>query len=245
MHKKAYLKRLTACFSWLLAMTIFAEPLVAIAQAYKPPKRGTPGRREGAGTRGSCLHGPKLLMPLTPLDNFGATVSNSPTFFWYVPATAAKTAEFALLDANDQMLYKTTIKLTGQPGIVGFNLPTTIATSVLGIGKDYYWQFSVVCDPEQPSVNPFVEGVVQRLQPEAALISQLNGASLNDRPQIYAAAGIWQDAIATAVEQRCTSPQDLNLKLNWTRLLQSVKLEEFAQEPLTQACLSQTTQQQP
>lgn len=243
---KGYLKRLTACLSWLLVLAVCAEPLVAIAQEYKPPKRGTPGRREGAGTRGGgCLRGSKLLMPLTPSDSFSATVSNSPTFFWYVPITVAQTAEFALLDNNDQPLYKTTIALPNQPGIVGFSLPTAIAASVLEVGKDYRWQFSLVCNPNQPSMNPFVEGVVQRVQPESALISQLDNANLYDRPAIYAAAGIWQDAIAAAAEQRCIQPQNLSLMLSWSRLLRSVKLEEFAQEPLTQACLSMTTQPQP
>lgn len=241
---KSYLKRLTACLSWLLVLAVCAEPLVAIAQEYKPPKRGTPGRREGAGTRGGgCLRGSKLLMPLTPLDSFSATVA-SPTFFWYVPNTVAQTAEFALLDNNDQPLYKTTIALPSQAGIVGFSLPA-VAASVLEVGKDYRWQFSIVCNPNQPSVNPFVEGVVQRVQPEATLISQLDSANLRDRPAIYAAAGIWQDAIAAAAEQRCIQPQNLSLLLSWARLLRSVKLEEFAQEPLTQACLSMVTQPQP
>lgn len=221
-----------ACLSSVLSVAVCSTPLLAIAQEYRPPQRGTPGRREGAGTRGTCLRGSKLLMPLTPIDNFSATVSSSPTFFWYVPRTAAQTAEFALLDSNDQTLYKTIIKLPNTPGIVSLNLPTNVTSSVLTIGKDFHWQLSLLCDPSQPSVNPFVEGVVQRMKPSAALVSQLKKATVHDRPAVYATAGIWQDAIATLAQQRCANPQDPRLAASWSRVLQSVQLEDFAKEPL-------------
>ena len=234
------LQLLTACLTGVLSVAVCSAPLLAIAQDYHPPQRGTPGRREGAGTRGTCLRGPKLLMPLTPTDSFSATVSNSPTFFWYVPKTVAQSAEFALLDDNDQTLYKTTFNLPSTAGIVSFNLPAKVTSSVLTVGKDYHWQLSILCDPNQPSINPFVEGVVQRMKPPATLVSQLKKASVRDRPTVYATAGIWQDAIAALVQQRCANPQDPRLVANWTRLLQSVQLGDFAQEPLTQSCPTTT-----
>ena len=237
MLQKADPRRLlTVCLSGLLSMAVCGVPLLAIAQEYHPPKRGVPGRREGAGTRGTCLRGPKLLMPLTPGDSFSATLSNSPTFFWYVPKTAAQTAEFALLDENDRTLYKTTLSLPGEASVVSFSLPTSIASSVLTVEKDYYWQFSILCDPNQPSINPFVEGVVQRVKPTATLTSHLKNASPRDRATIYATNGIWQDAIATLAQERCAHPQDQNLMTSWTQLLQSVKLEDFAKESITASC---------
>ena len=241
LQKAAYRKLLTVCLSGALSVAVCGVPLLAIAQEYHPPKRGIPGRREGAGTRGTCLRGPKLLMPLTPSDSFSATVSNSPTFFWYVPKTAAQTAEFALLDENDRTLYKATLNLPGEASVVSFSLPTSIAASVLTVGKDYYWQFSILCDPNQPSINPFVEGVVQRVKPLAALTSQLKKASPRDRATLYATNGLWQDAIATLAQERCTHPQDQTLVTSWIQLLQSVKLEDFAKESLTASCPAKPT----
>ena len=235
-------KWLTACLAGALSVAVCGAPLLAIAQEYHPPQRGTPGRREGAGTRGTCLRGPKLLMPLTPTDSFSATVSSSPTFFWYVPTTAAQTAEFTLLDENDRTLYKTTLNLPATAGVISFSLPTSVAASVLTVGKDYYWQLSILCDPSQPSINPFVEGVVQRVKPTAALTSQLKKAGARDRPNIYATNGLWQDAIATLAHDRCSNPQDQNLTISWTQLLQSVKLEDYAKEPLTMSCLTKPAQ---
>lgn len=235
-QKNRYCKLLTIGLSALLGFAVCSAPLLAIAQEYHPPKRGIPGRREGAGTRGTCLRGPKLLMPLAPSDSFSATVSNSPTFFWYVPKTAAQTAEFALLDENDRTLYKTTVALSSTPGVISITVPASVTASVLTVGTDFYWQLSILCDPSQPSINPFVEGVVQRIKPPAALASQLKKASLHERSTLYATNGIWQDAIATLAQERCAKPQDQRVIASWTRLLQSVHLEDYAETPLTQVC---------
>lgn len=239
-QKNNYGNLLTACLSGLLGVAVCGAPLLAIAQEYQPPKRGIPGRREGAGTRGTCLRGPKLLMPLTPSDSFSTTVSSSPTFFWYVPKTAAQTAEFALLDENDRTLYKTTVGLSNTPGIISVTVPASTTASVLAVGKDFYWQLSILCDPTQPSINPFVEGVVQRTKPATALTNQLKKATLSERATLYASNGIWQDAIATLAQARCAKPQDQSALASWTRLLQSVKLEDYAQTPLVQVCPAKT-----
>jgi hypothetical protein len=232
------IKPFTVSLLLFLGVLIAGAPLLAMAQSYNPPKRGLPGRREGAGTRGTCMQGQKVLMPLTPVDGFSATASNNPSFFWYVPPTIARTAEFALLNSQDKQLYKTTINLTGEGGIVGFTLPESATSSVLEPDQDYYWQFSVICDSNQPSKNPFVEGVVQRIQPPATLAAQLKNVSPKDQATLYASAGIWQDAIATLAQQRCSNPQDASLAASWATLLASVQLKEFAPEPLTQTCLA-------
>ncbi|WP_421655075.1 DUF928 domain-containing protein [Leptothermofonsia sp. ETS-13] len=221
----------------VLGLVIVSVPLLTFAQEYRPPKRGLPGRREGAGTRGTCMEGQKFLMPLTPIDGFSATTSNSPTFFWYVPPTSAQMAEFALLDGNDSQLYRTTIALPGTAGVVSYTVPEKVTTSVLKTGQDFYWQFTIVCDPGQPSRNPFVEGVVQRIQPSKELVSQLKKApTAYSRATIYASSGVWQDAIATLAQQRCTNPKDSSSLTSWFTLLQSVQLQEFATEPLIASC---------
>lgn len=245
LQKNNYRQLLTACLSSVLGITISSAPLAAIAQEYHPPKRGIPGRREGAGTRGTCLRGPKLLMPLAPSDSFSTTVSNSPTFFWYVPKTAAQTAEFALLDENDRTLYKTTVSLPETPTVLSVSVPASVTNAVLAVGTDFYWQFSILCDPSQPSINPFVEGVVQRVKPTTTLASQLKKASLQERSALYASNGIWQDAIATLAQERCAKPQDQDVTARWTRLLQSVQLEDYAQAPFVQSCSAKPIPKRP
>jgi hypothetical protein len=237
----------------LLGFGIACEPFVAMAQ-YIPPKRGIPGRREGAGTRSPlCFteQRPSMatLMPIAPLDQFGATVSKTPSFFWFVPATVARSAEFRLVDNYDQELFVQAIPLDGKAGIVSYQLPETLTTR-LEMGRQYRWQFGLLCNADDLSPSLFVEGYVERLDPtatpaDASTNSRVTLAqvleqttTLSDRAIVYAKAGIWQDAITALVEQRCLRPNDAKLKASWVTLLsgQYVKLEQFSQEPLTATC---------
>lgn len=223
----------------LLGVAIAGAPLMAMAQQYNPPRRGIPGRREGAGTRspnGRCIQGQKPFTVLAPTDNVGSSTSQTPKLFWYVPVTVAKTAEFRLLSSTDQEIYTTTVALNGVPGVVSLQIPGEV-TARMEPGKDYRWQFSLNCTPGDPSKNPFLEGIVQRVEANSALMDALTLATTaRDRASVYASAGIWQDAIATLAEQRCAQPNDRTLRTSWNTLLKSVELEKFAQEPLTPSC---------
>ncbi len=173
------------------------------------------------------------MMPLSPQDGFSVTVSNRPTLFWYVPATTAKIAEFRLLGNDDQELYHQTIGLSGQAGVVSLTLPDRVTESLLTPNQELRWQFSVTCDPNQPSKNPFVEGVIQRNTPDQALIDRVNqAASASERANVYANAGVWQEAISTLVTQRCLTPTDTALTSSWQNLLKSVRLDNYADEPI-------------
>jgi len=220
-----------------LGLAIARLPLLTVAQQYVPPRRGIPGRREGAGTRfPGCVTGQKPLMPLMPVDNFSATTAKTPTFFWFVPETQAVVAEFRLLDFADQELYTTTAAIPRQAGVISVQVPATIAAQMQP-DRIYRWQFSLRCNLSEPSENPFVEGVVQRVERSPALQNALNTAvTPRDVAAVYANAGIWQDAIATLAEQRCLNPKDINLQTSWTTLLRSVQLEKFADAPLMKNC---------
>jgi len=210
-------------------------PLLALAQQYNPPRRGVPGRREGAGTRfpgDQCLSGQRPLIGLTPIDNFGTTTSNTPLLLWHVPQTKAASAEMRLVDREDNVLYTTTLPLSGTPGIVGIQVPANV-TAQMQPSQDYQWQFSLTCAPNDPSKNPFVEGVVQRVPTDAALSQALKTATNpRDRASIYAKAGIWHDAVGTLATQRCLKPNDSALQSSWKTLLQSVNLESYAEATL-------------
>jgi len=238
------LNRIGAMTLLVLMGWLLCEPLAALAQGYNPPRRGTPKRREGAGTRGDCVRGEKGLMPLIPGDGFGAAVSHRPSFFWYVPANKAKTADFMLLDSNSNLVYQAAIALDGTAGIVGVRLPANVTTA-LETGKDYLWQFSLICDPNQPSKNPFVEGTFQQVQPDPNLRSQIQATPVDKLADLYASAGIWQDEIATLAKQRCDRPNDATLLARWKELLQSGQLDAYVDEPLTQSCAVLGTAPQP
>ncbi len=232
-------KSITASIALVMGTAIAISPLIALAQQYTPPKRGIPGRREGAGTRSPndvCVSSKKPLMALSPTDSFSTTTSQTPTLFWYIPKTKAVAAELRITDNSDKDVYSALISLDGGAGVLSHSLPKT-AINDMELGKDYRWQFALICDVNQPSRNPFVEGVMQRIEGNGSLSMALEKSfDVRDRASIYAASGIWQDAIATLAQERCTSPKDPALLIGWNTLLKSVRLEAFAQEPLSRTC---------
>ncbi|MEX0269981.1 DUF928 domain-containing protein [Leptolyngbyaceae cyanobacterium UHCC 1019] len=231
-------KSIMASIALVIGSAISISPLVALAQQYTPPRRGIPGRRDGAGTRSpdACVSGRKPLMALSPIDSFSTTTSQTPTLFWYIPQTNAGMGELRITDDHDKDIYSALIPLNGGAGVFSHVLPKSVATD-METEKDYRWQFALICDSIQPSKNPFVEGIVQRVQGNSGLSMALETAfDVRDRASIYAAAGIWQDAIATLAQERCTSPKDPALLTSWNTLLKSVRLEAFAQEPLSHTC---------
>ncbi|MBM0741573.1 DUF928 domain-containing protein [Phormidium sp. CLA17] len=231
-------KSITASMALVMGLAIAISPLVALAQQYTPPKRGIPGRREGAGTRspGSCVSSKKSLTALSPTDSFSTTTSPTPTLFWYIPKTKAEMGELRITDDSDKDIYSAVIPLKGGSEVMSHSVPKSV-TKDMEAGKDYRWQFALICDADQPSMNPFVEGIVQRVKVTGALSMALEKAfDVRDRASIYASSGIWQDAISTLAQERCIQPKDSALLSSWNTLLKSVRLEAFAQEPLSRTC---------
>lgn len=206
---------------------------------FRPPNVGTPHRRTGAAVRGGggCgFSAQDKLVALLPATEPVLTVAEYPTVFVFVslPQTTAKEADFTLWGGSnqDKVVYETTIKLPSKPGIVSFSLPKNRTLPPLEVGKSYYWDFSVACDPQNRAEALVAQGQIQRVELNRDLVKSLKNASLRDRPAVYAEAGIWYDALTSLAELHRSSPQDSTLAADWAELLKSVGLETIAQEPL-------------
>jgi hypothetical protein len=210
-----------------LGLVWLALALPGLAQ-YKPPDQGLPGRREGGGTRGGCLTQQPGLTALMPESNLGLTLAERPSFFWYVPQTAAVAAEFVLLDANNTELYKTQVPLAQQAGVVRFTLPE--AAPSLQVNQSYRWFFSLVCEPLDRSADIFVSGWVKRVETNGlsdALVATMPGGQTE-----LDGNGLWYDALANLAALRQAQPQNTTLVNQWQALLQSVGLPQIADRPL-------------
>lgn len=205
-----------------------------ISQSFQTPDRGTPERTAGGATRGGCAEKERRLVALMPEKKFGLTFKERPTFFWKVAKSKAQTAEFILLDDNDDLVYETNITLPKQQGIFAFTLPPE--SPALEVGKQYHWYLSVDCGSEETFDTITVEGWVERIKPNLAMRMKLNKSEPKYRSKIYAEAGIWHEAIADVAQQRCNSPDDSNVMLNWNQLLTSVGLSQVVSEPLNNSC---------
>ncbi|MCA1995426.1 MAG: DUF928 domain-containing protein, partial [Coleofasciculus sp. S288] len=101
-------------------------PISFNQQAEDGSSRGRPSRREGTGSRGDC---PPVEIPLTalvPAGNVGLTLEKHPTFWFYVPYSPGDTAsgEFVLQDEANNDVYRTSLTLPREPGVVSFSLPS-------------------------------------------------------------------------------------------------------------------------
>ncbi|HEY9645547.1 MAG TPA: DUF928 domain-containing protein [Chroococcidiopsis sp.] len=213
---------------------IISFPTEVLAQQFMPPDRGLPGRREGGGTRGGCLHGQVPLVALMPDTNFGQTTQEQPTLYWYTPPMSANTAELVVLDNNDDEVYRSAIALPESGGIVNITLPAVGDRSLLDLNKDYHWYFSLICDPMDRSGDIFVEGWIQRVEPSDDLSRRLMVASTEqERAIAYAESGIWYDALRSVATSRQSRPGDPAASGGWSTLLESIGLDSLVAQPLT------------
>lgn len=198
----------------------------------------------GGAARGGCTLNESPLVPLMPVTNLtdsypsfsGVTTDGHPSFFVYVPQTTAQLVEFLLIrDEDGQIAYEPEPQAIdgSRAQIVSFHLDSNLSS--LEVDKTYTWYFSLVCnsgtfnrpDMTDNSGSPYVRGVIQRVAPDPGLSSSLATAAPRDRPQVYAAAGIWLDTLTALANLRCTSPNDATLASDWTDLMRSLDLYQI------------------
>lgn len=217
------------------------------AGPFKAPNIGTPTATAGGATRsGTCVAGKTSLIALVPLDEkqpsvgnrtnndrhagrIGLTTKERPTFFVYLPATNAQTAEFILKDVDEEDVYRTSIPLSGQQGVVAFQLPED--SPVLELNKDYQWYFNVICQPSDRLRDVFVTAWVRRVQPKESLLTALKNSNPRQHPIAYAQHGIWQDTLATLTELRQQRPSDATVTEEWNEFLKAVGLGKIPGGP--------------
>ena len=108
---------------------------------------GRPNTRIPGGTRDTyCPTVDPKMTALVP-EEMGLTVSNSPTFWFYIPYNSqeVQTGEFVLQDEKGEKdIYRTTFKFSDTPGIVNLPLPENLPKS-LEIERPYLWSLVVFC----------------------------------------------------------------------------------------------------
>ena len=187
------------------------------------------------GTRGGCVkkdNKQKDLTPLLPENQIGRTVSEYPVFFFYLPETQAKVAEFVLQDQSGNQIYKQALTISNLSGVIGVSIPPNKNVSPLQVGKHYRWSVALICDPQDRSADVLETGIVRRVELSADIRSELEKADPRQKAVIYAQTGIWQDALGTLAAARLANPNDPDLAADWKILLDSVNLGEIAAEPI-------------
>ena len=198
-----------------------------------------PGDRKGGGTRdGDNCKAP--LMALVPaiqiqqteaLDIRSQTTKESPALWFYVPYLPefVTLAEFDLQDADGNSLYRKEIDLSGTPGIIRVDIPSSLPATgkSLEIGQMYKWYFYLDIDCKvqrsySSEVYVNVNGWLERVRrPDLEQKLTLAKSDL-ERAAVYAGAGIWQDALTLLAERYRHNP---GLAEVWTKFLGQARWE--------------------
>jgi hypothetical protein len=193
---------------------------------------GRPGRQTSGESRSDCLTTEFPLTALMPASNWGKTVSERPTFWFYVPYSPQETpiGEFVLQDEARNDVYRIPFTLPQTPGFVSFSVPAE--RSPLEVDKWYRWYFKLYCDRQKSSSPVFVQGWVQRIALTPELENQLEKTLRPDT--VYSKRQIWYDAIARLANLRLANPSDVQLEEDWNRLLKvkGVEIELPNSKPL-------------
>jgi hypothetical protein len=213
---------------------------------FKPrPSQGKPLEALGAGTRSNdrCVadrsnqpnqsEAPDLTLVVPTLSE-NITVSDRPTFWFYLPKTTAKTIEFSLFEKTPNALgeyktgiYQVSLPIERQSIVTGYRLPAN--APALAVGKKYEWAIALVCDPNNRQRDLNASSTISRIDLTAEQQSGLSQASALQKSEFFANNGIWSDMV-TAL----STSDRLVVNQLWQDLLksESVQLGKIAEQPL-------------
>jgi hypothetical protein len=77
------------------------------------------------------------LTALVPKNKIGRTVSDYPTFFFYLPQTHAEIAEFILEDEIGNQIYQQDLTIKNLSGVIRVSIPANTNLPPLEAGKNY------------------------------------------------------------------------------------------------------------
>jgi hypothetical protein len=208
-----------------MSLPVSANPPVSQARKrrYVPQQdRRAPKRTEAGGTRGCSTNAQSADMQLLiPNRNIGHTVSDRPTFTWYVdnPRNVALPVYFTLIAPGVlKPIYQQTLTAT-QSGIMQVTLPQD--APALKLDQPYRWMVSWSCDQQRPTESLNRRAWVARLAPMPELTQNLQTAkTVPDQITTYAQSGLWHEAIALAAAHR----QDPQVQPLWQELLEDGEL---------------------
>lgn len=188
---------------------------------YQPPLRGAPARLVGGGTRGLSLSD-LVLLPFAP-DHTGLTVNDQPTIYWHQSKPAAARMVFTLIaEEAIEPLAEVDLGEASRPGIHRVRL----SDHGLRLQPDvnYEWFVAIVPNGEQRSHDLLAGGVIRYKQPRPALLTKLQKATRRQKAGVYAAEGVWYDAIDAISLLIDEDPADPHLRSQRLALLQQAGL---------------------
>jgi len=181
---------LDAASSGTTAMALDRTPPDA-APGYQPRFPEAPRSRVGSVTRGAA--GAQDMMVLAP-DRKGASATDQPTLFWYLPANTARRVEVVVQQRGaDEPLLELQLKTVLDRPIGALALADHGIHLTAGV--EYEWSVALIEDPERRSHDVFSMGSVEFIPPDAPTAMAVESAVGPERVRLLLNAGYWYDAL--------------------------------------------------
>ncbi len=192
---------------------------------YKAAAGEALGARLTGGSRGSGDASVRLDV-LAP-DQTGLTTQEQPSLFWYQSKPAAASFELTLLEENKvKPVLQVKLNRSANAGIQRLKLSDHGIKLEKGI--EYRWVVALITDPANRSSDLVASSFIERVDPPKDLQEKLATANPEARPALYAAAGIWHDALATLSDLIDAKPKSEMLHTERADLLRQVGLAAAA-----------------
>jgi hypothetical protein len=160
---------------------------------YAPPKTPKGARVDGDG--GSRAGGVKLpsIYVLAP-RHVALTTQAQPALFWYQTGAAVSEFELTVTEpkkAQPLLNVRASSKLEeGMHSVSLARQKTSLAPKTT-----YQWSVALIADPANRSKDVIASGIIERVEPPAALAAKIEKASHAERAALYAEGGYWYDAL--------------------------------------------------
>jgi hypothetical protein len=213
---------------------------------FNPPNNGAPGGNRSqtsanTGSRDDCPTVETAITALVPKNNWGTTLTERPTLWFYIPYQQGTLTLILKDEATAAIFARSDYPIEKGGGIMSFPLPETVPP--LEIDRAYRWQVYFSCDPEIEPQFTKVQGVVERVATDSQLARSLASTiTVTEKVNLYAKQGLWHETIAEIIATRQEDPEDRGIDELWLNLLAdpNVALEDFISEPLVECCNSLT-----
>ncbi|TVQ44646.1 MAG: DUF928 domain-containing protein [Gloeocapsa sp. DLM2.Bin57] len=219
--------------STILTMALnltFLSPIVAETNLPEAPNTGKPETEtQPGGTRTGDLDyhtcnpdANRHPVSLLAKDGQDFTTSEYPSFWFYFPYTQqqVESVEFILKNPQeDQVIYRTLVSLSNQPGITAIHLPTQTEYS-LELTRDYLWEVIISCSGNQGN-QVKLEGWITR--------------TIIDNPESYHSyieEDIMYDAVTKLAQLYYQYPENEQYQTDWQNLLLKLGHQDLVEETL-------------
>jgi Domain of Unknown Function (DUF928) len=218
-------------FGWVILVEAANPPIEFIAPNIEPPQRiGSSYMLHGGP---SCPN--YYTHALIPANQLGLTAKEAPILLFHVdnrdrtisPKTISLEIELHSVDDQyeEELLYNNRISVPTVeiPAIIGFRIPEIVYLQ-LKLEQFYQWSIAINCGKDTGDISrdsDYIGGFIYPTQLDAQLAAEIAKSKPIEQAAIYAANGIWYQAIDILAQLRKSDPNNQKLAADWENLLRS------------------------